>query len=206
VLSPSAAAGSYVPPPGDWAPAWSPDGTYVSFVTTRGGLALADVKPDGTAEQRLLAGDFRSQALSPDWKKIAWIDGNELFVKIVATDQVRKLAEAVDSFVWAPDSQRVAALSRGVLAVVGLDGDLGPPLAQGASQPAWAPSGDRIAVAEAAGGTDLDVHVVKLAGGDVNLTPGDRRSNLQSRTGRSHGSRAARSSPSAARAASSGST
>src|SRR5205085_7933303 len=83
VLVPAAGAGSYFPPPGDYGPGWSPDGTYVSFLTGRGGHALKDVKPDGTGEQTLIAGDRSGEALWPDWKKLAWLDSGQLFVKTI---------------------------------------------------------------------------------------------------------------------------
>ena len=71
------------------------------------------MKQDGTAEQTLIKGNHSGEALSLDWRKLAWIDAGQLFVKTIATDQIRKLVDGVDSFVWAPDSSRLAALSRG---------------------------------------------------------------------------------------------
>jgi hypothetical protein len=56
VLPGASRAGSYLPPPGDTRPSWSPDSERIAFVTERSGRALVEVSANGGAETRLVEG------------------------------------------------------------------------------------------------------------------------------------------------------
>ena len=183
-LIPSAAAGNYMPPPGDVLPTWSPDGTRIAFLTTRGSAGYAVVGPDGSGETRLREGNPGVTALSPDWRRFAdrRIDG-ALYV------DDRLIARSVQpEFAWAPDSERLAFAGSSGLYVVRADGSGLVRVAEGQSAPdggveigppVWSPDGERIAYHRHSSG-DQDVHLVRADGqGHVKLSEGDRRANLR---------------------------
>jgi hypothetical protein len=184
-LVPSAGAGSYFPPPGDYVPEWSPDGTTIAFFTTRGRPpGYAAVGPDGAGERRLHDGDRSVSALSPDWKHLAQLRADGLYVDghIVAR-------HAQPEFSWAPTSDRLAFTGTDGLYVVRADGSGLLRVAEGrvlpggggvhVGLPVWSPLGDKIAYQWYSSG-DWDLHVAGAGGeGDVNLTPGDGRQNVR---------------------------
>jgi Ca2+-binding RTX toxin-like protein len=163
---PSAAGGSYIPPPGDARPIWSPEGNRIAFSTTRDGSALAVVRSDGFGETRVHAG--HAAALSPDWKRLAELRrGPELAVDGTA------IARDVHNFAWAPSSDKLV-LSRGEdLFVIDADGSNLVRIADRGSSGLWSPGGDLIAYQKYIDGR-FDLHVVAPDGsGDRNLTPED---------------------------------
>lgn len=140
-------AGLYSPPPGDIAPAWSPDGTRVAFVTGRESPSLAVVSTSGSPEARLIDlsrtpyYDPRAVALSPDWSFAAverW-SGETLVIAVVPLEGPEGqpvLVRAGSSPAWSPDSGRLGGCLDACgpdppLALrAGAEGDLGRELVQ----------------------------------------------------------------------------
>lgn len=170
--------GSYIPPPGDGLPVWSPDGNTIAFLTSRGGLGLAVVSADGSAERRILDAygspspypDPTGVALSPDWQWVAAtrVMDNVLVLVVVRLDGSEERPLALTAYgakpAWSPDSRRIAfRMFDGTLAAQGIDGADFVRLAPGGTTLAWSPDGTRLAYA---GGTadSVDIHVVGADG------------------------------------------
>jgi Tol biopolymer transport system component len=146
-------AGSYVPPPGDCCPQWSPHGTQIVFETIRGPAAPAPtvgaVAASGGSE-RFVPG-IPVGTRSPDWKYVAAVDDTSsaeaLTVWNVDGTGKRVLAPHAGDFAWAPDSKQLAFVGQdGGLYTVNVDGSKLKKVAPGpAATPAWAPNGIDIA-------------------------------------------------------------
>jgi Tol biopolymer transport system component len=180
--------GNYVPPAGDALPVWSPDGSRIAYLTTRGGLALVTVSADGSGEARILEGygspggpypDPTVLALSPDWRWVAALrhTGSRFVLVAVRLDGSEERELAPSAYLarpaWSPDSRRVVFTSSdGALAVVGLDGSGFARFATAGLAPSWSPDGTRIAYQGGVPGNP-DVHVVGADGqGDVLVAGG----------------------------------
>jgi Tol biopolymer transport system component len=117
----------------EWAPAWSPDGSRIAFVSDRGGTEeIYVMSPEGAGVKRLTnrpgSGD---PAWSPDGMKIAYISNDDIFVmnsdgmgeiRLTSTREVERHPT------WAPDGSLIA------FARLTVDESLGP-------GPALPPSG-----------------------------------------------------------------
>jgi Tol biopolymer transport system component len=175
----TASAGSYMPPPGDCCPQWSPHGTQIVFETIRGPAAPAPtvggVAPNGGTEH--LFPGIPVGTRSPDWAHVAAVDttgsAEALTVWNVDGTGKRVLAPHAGDFTWSPDSKRIAfADSSGALAVIGVDGSgLSTVAPKPVSRIAWSANGQWLAYDS--GGSHPSIHVVKPDGsGNATLGAG----------------------------------
>jgi Ca2+-binding RTX toxin-like protein len=149
---------------GDTAPAWSPDGTRLAFVSQRNGDAdIYTMAPDGSDQRELTFSNAwdTDPAWSPDGKQIAFVSyrgGNEgiYFMNADGSDQHLAVGDIgyPSHLSWSPDGKSI------VFQTYYYDYETGRELtglwiAQGASahplllgsdnDPAWSPDGTRIA-------------------------------------------------------------
>jgi dipeptidyl aminopeptidase/acylaminoacyl peptidase len=148
---------------GDYAPAWSPDGTRIAFASSReGNFEIYTMAPDGSAPTRLTYSDTTDDApaWSPDGTRIAFAssrDGNsEIYTMAVDGSALTRLTYSDttdDAPAWSPDGTRIAFASdrdrgnREIFTMAG-DGSGVTRLTNGAridGDPAWSPDGTRIA-------------------------------------------------------------
>ena len=179
-------AGSYVPPPGDALPVWSPDGTRIAFATSRAGHALAALASVGGGETRLLEGVAAyDAAISPDWRWIAFTrfgrpdDG----LRIIGLDGTgeRQVAAWGSQPVWSPDSRSIAfRAADGSLSVVEIDGSATTRIAALGGSWAWSPDGTRIAFGGGGSGDqEPDVYLADASGANLRLLTGGPGADLE---------------------------
>jgi len=135
------------------------------------------IRPDGTGLRNLTRSpsDEYDPAWSPDGQKIAFVDGEDVFVMNADGSNRRNLTTngivAPGGVSWSPDGRRIA--------VAGIDGGLYPIGADGsggrlllndpgwATAPAWSPDGTRLVVSANPGLRDSGarLYVLRLSGG-----------------------------------------
>lgn len=172
----AASAGTYTPPPGDYAPVWSPDRSAIVYFTQRQPPGLRVMNPDGSGERVLPLpappdGDPPSFSFSPDWFWIAFAS-RELVVSRPDGSQRRALGPSNFAArpAWSPDGHRLAFPRGYALFVVGVDGSGLRELTPHGSEPAWSASSELIAFSRT-DDTRSDVLVVRADGsGERNLT------------------------------------
>src|SRR5437588_12663409 len=113
----SVSAGSYIPPPGDCCPQWSPNGTQIVFTTNRTtGIArtptVGEVSSSGGPEHYFPASPVGLR--SPDWAHVAYSKEKNgapwLAVSKPDGGSEQLLATLLNDsaiIAWAPDSSRI---------------------------------------------------------------------------------------------------
>ena len=167
-------------------PAWSPDGSRLSFSSTRGGDAdLYSMDPDGSSVTRITnePGDDTAPAWSPDGTSIAFAradpdtPGSSDIYRAAANGDDPVALTSGDTLdtdpAWSPDGTQIAFVRDGVLWTMAADGSAQAAVAAApaqASAPSWSPNGTKIAFAALAGSRS-DVYVIGSTGtGLVKLT------------------------------------
>ncbi|HZQ81268.1 MAG TPA: lysyl oxidase family protein [Gaiellaceae bacterium] len=122
--------------PVGYAPAWSPDGRRIAYVT-RGDLWTADT--NGT-HARLLLKDADQPAWSPNGRRLAFTRAGFVYTVRADGDDVRKLAPG-EHPAWSPNGARIA-LDRDdeIVTLNWFGGDVKP--AGTGTDPAYAPNGE----------------------------------------------------------------
>jgi hypothetical protein len=140
----------------DWAPAWSPDGTKITFI--RGFLASSEIylmNADGSNQTRLTTDRFfdAGPAWSPDGSRLAFSSGRDGNLEIYVMDadgtgQIRLTTDpGPDSApAWSPDGTKIAFTdrfgSRAAIYVMNADGSGRTSLTNNAAadyDPSWQP-------------------------------------------------------------------
>jgi Tol biopolymer transport system component len=142
------------------APAWSPDGTRLAFVSSkRDSLGLyvgTDIylmtadgsDPHPVYSYGVIPSPLEDPAWSPDGKTLAFATPPGIAVMNADGSTPAGMAREVlvegASPSWSPDGSRLAYASKGLIMLVNVDGGDARPLTDGAN-PAWSPDGSLIA-------------------------------------------------------------
>ncbi len=182
---------------GSWAPAWSPDGRKLAFVSLMhegqsgpGDPAIYVMNADGSGVRRVTfgPGDDEGPAWSPDGQRIAFsreeclttaasstpptcgaFGSPAVYVMNADGSNLTRLASAAARPSWSPDGSRLAVSVGSGIAVMTDDGSGFTMLMGGAAEPAWSPDGARIAFVIRG-----DIHVANADGsGARRLATGD---------------------------------
>jgi dipeptidyl aminopeptidase/acylaminoacyl peptidase len=139
-------------PAEDDAPAWSPDGSRISFESDReGNSEIYVMNADGSGVIRLTADirEDRAPAWSPDGTRIAFARSGDIWTMSPDGGSPTPLTAdpgAETNPDWSPDGSRIAFQRGGAIVVMAANGaaQVPLPLPSGAARPAWAPDGSRI--------------------------------------------------------------
>jgi Tol biopolymer transport system component len=147
----------------EWLPRWSPDGERILFLS-RGGVASAPAI-GGPARQEVAGRPgaiVRSATWSADGREIAYVRGDSLLARAVASGETRLITTGADlhSCSWSPEGARIACVSGNSFYVTpGAASGTGPMFGN------LAPS--RIVLVPAAGGRPVSV----TDGGSLHQSP-----------------------------------
>jgi Tol biopolymer transport system component len=145
----------------DFDPQWAHDGSRIAFVRldSNGLSAFYTVASIGGDERRLVSlgegfatWQDRPPLLSPDWTKVALIEGlsqRTLKILSVGHNDVREIGSNVFTFAWSPDGRYIAFhekdfTNNSKILVAASDGSDVQTLGAG-QEPAWSPHSDRLA-------------------------------------------------------------
>jgi len=95
-------------------PSWSSDGTKIAFISNRGGFYDVWIKdiPSGILSQVTNQKSSPSAKLSPDGKKVAYFEGQGLYVvDLLGETLTVDLTTDSTSLDWSPDGKRLAFIS-----------------------------------------------------------------------------------------------
>ena len=99
----------------DWWPAWSPNGKWIAFGSSRGGeIDLYRMDANGENVMRLTnQGKCKRPDWSPDSRWIAFISKSALFVMSAEGKGIRRLADTFSTgCAWSPDGKEIAFVPR----------------------------------------------------------------------------------------------
>jgi Tol biopolymer transport system component len=168
-------------PADDEAPAWSPDGRKIAFMSYRdGSYEIYVMNADGSGQRRLTRGSDADEdpAWSPDGRLITFVrslpDANdEIYVMNADGSGQHRLTRGLaqdKSPAWSPDGRRIAFDRDNALYVMNADGGgLRRLTRSGGSDPTWSPDGRRIAFDSSRDdrhGVD-DIYILNLDGSGV---------------------------------------
>ena len=147
-------------PANDSAPAWSPDGSRLAFMSDRDMRASADIytmnAADGSDVQRITR-DLANWApqYAPDGRSLAVQINQDVALIDFATGTIRRLTHAPNDGMnptWSPDGRRIAFVTtrsgQAEIFVMNADGTEQRPLAAMPNvnlvDPRWSPAGERV--------------------------------------------------------------